>query len=81
METEGLLNIQQVATYLRVSTGTLYHWLSQRRGPPPIRFSSRCLRWRLSDVEAWVEEKVNASQDSDFFRSKSGRRESKSKVG
>jgi len=61
METENLLNVRQLAELLAVSTGTLYHWLSQRRGPPCIRLSSRCVRWRKSDVTAWLSEQVEKS--------------------
>jgi prophage regulatory protein len=69
METETLLNIRQVAKYLGVASGTLYHWLSEHKGPPPIRLSSRCVRWRPSDVEAWLAERVVVD-----FRSRSGKK-------
>lgn len=59
METEGLMDIHEVAAFLNVSPGTLYHWNSERRGPPSIHLSSRCLRWRRSDVNAWVSERVD----------------------
>jgi len=58
METEGLMDIQDVATFLKISAGTLYHWVSERRGPPYVRLSGGCLRWRRSDVNAWVAERV-----------------------
>jgi predicted DNA-binding transcriptional regulator AlpA len=59
METERLMDIYEVAAFLNVSPGTLYHWLSQRRGPPCVRVSSRCVRWRRSDVNAWVSERLD----------------------
>jgi prophage regulatory protein len=62
METEGLMDIDQVSAFLNVSVGTLYHWLSEHRGPPCVRMSSRCLRWRRSDVEAWVSERVGKQE-------------------
>jgi predicted DNA-binding transcriptional regulator AlpA len=58
METRGLMDIDEVAAFLSVSPGTLYHWLSERRGPPCVRLSSGCLRWRMSDIDAWVSERV-----------------------
>jgi len=52
------MDIHEVASFLKISAGTLYHWVSERRGPPYVRLSGGCLRWRRSDVNAWVAERV-----------------------
>lgn len=54
----SLLNANAAAAMLNISTGTLYHWLSERRGIPVVRLSGRCVRFRRSDLEAWIEGKV-----------------------
>ena len=47
---EKLLTIREVAEHLGIATGTAYHWLSAGR-LPCVRLSSRCVRFRESDVE------------------------------
>ncbi len=50
-----LLTAREVAERTRVSTGTLYHWVSQRR-IPFVRLSRRCLRFREADIDRWITE-------------------------
>jgi predicted DNA-binding transcriptional regulator AlpA len=49
---ERLLRAADVAAILSVPTKRVYEL-----GIPAVRLSSRCLRWRCSDVECWVEER------------------------
>jgi excisionase family DNA binding protein len=58
-----LLSIEEVSEITGISVGTLYHWVSQKR-IPVVRFSSRCIRFRLSDIEAWLSEKIIAPEDT-----------------
>jgi excisionase family DNA binding protein len=55
MESDALLTIEQVSELTGLSVGTLYHWVSQRR-ITVVRFSSRCIRFRRSDIETWLEQ-------------------------
>jgi excisionase family DNA binding protein len=57
MDRKELLNIQEVAELTGLSVGTLYHWISQRR-IPVVRISSRCVRFRRSDIDSWLQEKL-----------------------
>jgi excisionase family DNA binding protein len=50
-----LLTVSELAERLGISPGTAYHWLSQGR-LPCVRFSSRCVRFRESDVEKMLEQ-------------------------
>lgn len=52
-----LLTVAQVAVLTGFSEGTLRHWISQRR-IPVVRISARCVRFRRSDIEAWLAEKL-----------------------
>jgi excisionase family DNA binding protein len=54
MERKELLTIEEVAELTGFSVGSLYHWVSQGR-IPVIRFSARCIRFRRSDIDAWLE--------------------------
>ena len=53
---DRLLKITEAAQFLGVAPGSLYHMVSQRR-VPCIRLSKRCLRFRRSDLEAWIATK------------------------
>jgi predicted DNA-binding transcriptional regulator AlpA len=57
METESLMKVREVARVLAISDGTLYHRISQGKGPKWVRISARCVRWRRCDVEAWIAER------------------------
>jgi excisionase family DNA binding protein len=54
MNNKLLLNVAEVSELTGITVGTLYHWVSQGR-IPCIRLSSRCLRFRLQDIENWIE--------------------------
>jgi len=51
------MDIRAVASWTGLSVGTIYHLISQRR-IPVVRISSRCVRFRLSDLEEWIAERV-----------------------
>jgi excisionase family DNA binding protein len=57
METnERLLTIAELATYLDVSPWTIYDWRHKGLGPRGYKVG-RGVRYRSSDVEAWLEER------------------------
>jgi excisionase family DNA binding protein len=53
-----LLTVREVAALTGFSEGTLRHWISQRRGITYVRISPRCIRFRRSDIDAWIAERV-----------------------
>jgi len=52
---DRLLTIREVAELTGLSVGTLYHFVSQGR-LPVVRFSRRCIRFRLSSLQRWWDE-------------------------
>ncbi len=50
----ALMTIDEVSDYLRVPVATLYRWRHHQEGPKAARIG-RHLRYRRSDVEAWIE--------------------------
>ena len=58
-----------------VSEKTIWQWVRQGKFPQPIKLSANVTVWRLSDVQAWLDAKaeasdllnttINASVDSD----------------
>ena len=51
---QALLTVGQVAEYLNVPRQRLYDWRWRGEGPPAFKVG-QSLRYRLADVEAWLE--------------------------
>jgi predicted DNA-binding transcriptional regulator AlpA len=49
-----LLKPKEAAEFLGVEPRTLANWRAQRRGPAHIAISSRLVRYRLADLEAYA---------------------------
>ena len=56
-----MLTTKQVAAWLGLSATTLEIWRTEGRGPPFVRLSPRMVRYRRSDVQAWLTERTHAS--------------------
>ena len=60
-EPERLLTPIQAADFLSLTP----RWLELKRyqgdGPPFVRVSARCIRYRLSDIEDWVACRIRTS--------------------
>ena len=52
---EALLTAKDVARMLSVPLKRVYEL-----GIPAVRLSARSLRWRLSDVQHWIEGRIRA---------------------
>jgi len=50
---EPLLSVKEVARMLNVPFKRVYEL-----GIPAVRLSARSLRWRLSDVQQWIERRI-----------------------
>jgi prophage regulatory protein len=51
-----LLTVNDVARRLKVGTRTVWRWLALGHLPRPLRFSAVCVRWRLADIDRFIEE-------------------------
>lgn len=58
---KALLTSTEAAKYLKASPRTLDNWRSRGTGPPFIRLSSRAIRYRMAELEAWIEERLQTS--------------------
>ena len=54
---DQLLTVEELASYLEVPVATIYAWRYHRQGPPGFRIG-RHLRFRWSDVERWIEDRI-----------------------
>ena len=55
---ESLIDVQQLADYLDVPVKTLYAWRYRREGPPAFRVG-RHLRYRRSDIQRWIQQRID----------------------
>lgn len=54
-----LMTPRELAEHLGVPVKTLYTWRTTARGPRAIRVGKH-LRYRRSDVEAWLEQQADS---------------------
>ena len=60
-EPNDWLTPKQVCKRLNISYTTFFEWLRQGKLPPGHEFSARAKRWRMSDINTWLEEKRNGA--------------------
>jgi predicted DNA-binding transcriptional regulator AlpA len=53
-----LLTAQDVSELTGLSVETLAQWRSQKQGPPFVKISRNCVRYRQSDLDGWVSERI-----------------------
>lgn len=51
---DPLLTAEECAAYLKISLQTLYDWRYRGIGPPAHKVG-KYLRFRLSEVDAWID--------------------------
>lgn len=56
-----LLTETEAAQYLSLTKRALQAWRCQGRGPRFVKVSARAIRYRLSDLETWVEGRLRRS--------------------
>ena len=52
---DRLLKIAEVQKMTGLSRASIYKMVADGRLPPPVRFSSRCVRWHESEVLVKIE--------------------------
>jgi predicted DNA-binding transcriptional regulator AlpA len=50
----GLLTEEQAATFLGILPRTCRDW-RQKRGLPHLKLTSKIVRYRLADIQAWLD--------------------------
>ena len=64
-DTPILLTEKEVARLLGFSPRTLQKWRVTGAGPRHLKISARCCRYRMRDVEEWMEQRVRRSTSDD----------------
>jgi excisionase family DNA binding protein len=55
---DKLLTAAELAEYLSLPVATIYAWRHRRKGPPGFR-AGRHLRYRLSDIDEWINDQLH----------------------
>jgi hypothetical protein len=55
---DDLLTTEQLADWLGTSTQFVENGRAQSYGPPYVRLSPRCIRYRRADVVAWLRSRM-----------------------
>lgn len=58
---ERLLSTEELAEFLGITTQRIHDMRYKGIGPPAIKLGHRTLRFRLSEVEAWLEDRAEGS--------------------
>jgi len=53
-----ILTATEVAEQTGLSVETLAQWRSQGKGPPYVKISRNCVRYRQSDLDGWLAERI-----------------------
>ena len=53
-----LLTTDEVAKLTGISPETLAQWRWLRRELPFVRLSRKCVRYRLADIDAWLDKRL-----------------------
>ena len=61
VDPDALLTEVQAADFLQVTPRALQKWRATGTGPPYVRISSRCVRYRRRDLFAWTEGRLRTS--------------------
>ena len=65
IDPDALLTQRQAAQLLGLSERCLENWRSRGGGPPYVRISSRCIRYRRRDLLAFTDARVNSHASKD----------------
>lgn len=54
----ALITINELSEYVNIPVSTLYSWRSRGLGPRAVKLGGQ-LRWRLTDVDAWIADSAD----------------------
>lgn len=60
--TTSILRLPDVEARCAVNRRTLYYWIERGLFPRPISLGPRTVGWLDRDIEAWINEKAQASR-------------------
>lgn len=58
LQTRELLDVAEVSAMFGVGPRTIQRWVGASLFPQPIRFNRRVFRWRMSDIEDFIDKQT-----------------------
>ena len=58
---ESYKNRQDIEKRFKVSRATIYRWIKAGNFPKPVRLGPNMVRWKASDIKAWMIQKEVAA--------------------
>jgi prophage regulatory protein len=59
--TDHMLTRREVESMICVSCATIYRWVQEGTFPGPVKFTARCVRWRQSEVQNWIDSRTQVA--------------------
>lgn len=57
MNTDSLITIKKVCEITGISKPSVYRMMKQDNFPKSVQVSKSCVRWSLSEIQQWIEDK------------------------
>ena len=61
MSQQQLITRKEVEAQCRITRSTVYRLMRAGEFPEPIRIGPRSIRWRVSEIEAWLADRPRAT--------------------
>jgi prophage regulatory protein len=58
----NLYRITQLVKKLVISKSTIWLWVKEGSFPKPIRLGKKSVAWLASDIENWIQERVDLNK-------------------
>ena len=52
---DTMLTVDDLAGILSVGRRTIWRWATEGRIPNPIKISERCIRWKASEIQEYLD--------------------------
>lgn len=59
-----VLRLSQVMDSTGLGRSTIYKYIAEGKFPPPLQLSERCVGWLESEVQQWIQSRVNMRDGS-----------------
>ena len=59
-----MMNAQEVARHTGISVSSIYKQIRNGSLPKGIKLTSRSVRWQRQDIDAWIDQKIAASEET-----------------
>ena len=59
---DRFIRVNDVMEITGLARSTVWRYVKSGKLPKPIKISNRYTAWRLSEIEAWMAEKIEAAQ-------------------